>query len=195
MNHSRTLKRGIAAALCATVGATAGIATGAAATTKKSTTKAKTSQAQAGRHGRPPGGRPGGPAVHEESVVLNKAGTAFITQTEDSGVVVSVSGSDVTIKEGTDKVTYKTVTITVPSGATVVRNGATATLADLKAGDHVHIEQSSDGANVFAGDASFKPAGGPGGPGGPGGHGGPQGPPPAGAPSGATGASGATSAN
>jgi hypothetical protein len=191
MNHSRTLKRGIAAALCATVGATAGIATGAAATTKKSSTKAKSSQAQAGRQSRPPGGRPGGPAVHEESVVLNKAGTAFITRTEDSGVVVSVSGSDVTIKEGTDKVTYKSVTISVPSGATVVRNGKTAALADLKAGDRVHIEQSSDGANVFAGDASFKPAGGPG-------HGGPQGPPPAGGQppaSGATGASGATSTN
>ena len=194
MNTSRTLKRGLAAALCATVGATAGIATGSAATAKKSTTKAKTSQSQAQRPHRGGPGGPGGPAVHEESVVLNKAGTAFITRTEDSGTVQSVSGSDVTIKEGTDTVAYKTVTISVPSGATVIRNGKTATTADLQAGDRVHIEQSSDGALVLAGDASFKPAGGPGGPGG---HGGPQGPPPAGAqpPAGATGASGATSSN
>ena len=182
MSHSRTLKRGAAAGLCVLVGATAGIASGSAATAKKSSTKAKTSQSSSTAPGRPHVGRPGGPSVHEESVVLNKAGTAFITRTEDSGVVVSVSGSDVTIKEGTATVTYKTVTISVPSGATVVRNGAAATLADLKAGDRVHIDQSSDGANVFAGDASFKPAGGPGGPGG---HGGP---PPAGAP-------GATSTN
>ncbi len=190
MNQSRTLKRGAAAALCVMVGATAGIASGSAATAKKSSTQATSSQSST-KPGRPPGGRvggPGSPAVHEESVVLNKAGTAFITRTEDSGVVASVSGSDVTIKEGTPTVAYRTVTVIVPSGATVVRNGRTATLADLKAGDRVHIEQSSDGANVFAGDASFKPAGGPGGPGG---HGGPGGPPPAGA----TGASGATSSN
>ena len=181
MNHSRTLKRGLAAGLCAAVGASAGIATGSAATTTKS--KAKASQVAA-QNARP--GRPGGPAVHEESVVLNKAGTAYITRTEDSGVVTAVSGSDITIKEGTATVTYKTVTIAVAAGASVQRNGATAQLSDIKAGDRVHIEQSSDGTNVFAGDASFKPAGGPGGHG----HGGP---PPAGA-TGATGATGASAA-
>ena len=185
MNTSRTLKRGLAAALCATVGATAGIATGSAATAKKSTTKAKTSQSQAQRPHRGGPGGPGGPAVHEESVVLNKAGTAFITRTEDSGTVQSVSGSDVTIKEGTATVTYKTTTIAIPDGATIRRNGKTAALSDLKAGDHVHIEQSSDGTNVFAGDSSFVP------PGPRDGHGGP---PPAGA-TGATGASGAASSN
>ena len=184
MNHRRILNRGVAAALCATIGATAGIATGAAATTKSKAKSAQSSTSTATAK-RGPGGPRGGMAVHEESVVLNKAGTAFITQTLDSGTVVSVAGNDVTLKEGTATVTYKTLTISVPSGATVVRNGATATLADLKAGDRVHIEQSSDGASVFAGDASFKPAGGPGGPGG---HGGP---PPAGAP----GATGATSTN
>lgn len=178
MNHRRILTRGTAAALCLTVGAGAGIATGVAATTK-STTSATAKAAKQRRGG--PGGRP--MAVHQESVVLNKAGTAFITQTEDSGTVVSVFGSDVTIKEGTATVTYKTTTIAVPDGATIRRNGKTAALSDLKAGDHVHIEQSSDGTNVFAGDSSFVP------PGPRDGHGGP---PPAGA-TGATGASGAAS--
>ena len=183
MNHSRTLKRGAAAALCATVGATAGIATGAAATTKGKS-KARTSQT-ATQGTRPAGRGPGGMAVHEESVVLSKAGTAYITRTEDSGVVTAVSGSDVTIKEGTATVTYKTLTITIPSGATIQRNGATAAIGDIKVGDHIHVGQSSDGTDVFAGDASFKPTGGPGG------HGGHDGPPPAGA----TGAAGATSSN
>jgi hypothetical protein len=142
------------AALCVALGAAGGIASGGAATTKAS----KANAARAGGH---PGG-PGGHAVHEDAVVLNKAGTAFITSTEDSGSVVSVSGDQLTIKEGTAKVTYKTVTLTIPSGATIKRNGATAQLSALKAGDHVHVEKSSDGTTVFAADSSFRPAGGPG---------------------------------
>ena len=113
-----------------------------------------------------PGGPHGGPAVHAEEVVLNKAGTAFITETEDSGTVTSVSGDQLTIKEAANNVTYKTVTLTIASDATVYRNGAKAALTDLKAGDHVHVSQSSDGTTVFAGDMAF----------GPGRHDGPHGP-------------------
>jgi hypothetical protein len=89
--------------------------------------------------------------------VLDKAGKAFITETEDSGTVSSVSGRDVTIAEGIGAVTYKDVTITLPADATIERNGKTATLDDLKAGDRIHVTQSSDGAWVRAGDASFRP--------------------------------------
>ena len=142
------------AVLCIALGAAGGIASGGAATSKSS----KANAARAGGH---PGG-PGGRAVHEDAVVLNKAGTAFITATEDSGTVVSVSGDQLTIKEGTASVTYKTVTLTIPSGATIKRNGSTAQLSELKAGDHVHVTKSSDGTTVFAGDGSFRPAGGPG---------------------------------
>jgi hypothetical protein len=100
--------------------------------------------------------------VHAEAVVLNKAGTAFITATEDNGIVVSVSGDQLTLKEGTKTVTYKTLTITVPGDAKVYRNGSSAQLSDLKAGDHAHVSQSSDGTVVFAGDKAHGP--GPGGP-------------------------------
>jgi hypothetical protein len=112
--------------------------------------------------------------VHAEEVVLNKAGTAFITQTEDNGTVVSVSGDQLTIKEGTTSLAYKTVTLTIPSDATISRNGAKAALADFKAGDRVRVTSSSDGTSVFGGDKA--PQGG-----GPGRHGGdppPGGPPP-----------------
>jgi hypothetical protein len=142
------------AALCIALGAAGGIASGGAAT---STSK----KANATRAGGPPGG-PGGRAVHEDAVVLNKAGTAFITATEDSGTVVSVSGDQLTIKEGTKSVTYKTLTLTIPSGATIKRNGSTAQLSAFKAGDRVHVTKSSDGTTVIGGDASFRPAGGPG---------------------------------
>ena len=113
---------------------------------------------------------------HAEEVVLNKAGTAFITETEDSGTVTSVSGDQLGVKEAASNVTYKTVTLTIPADATVYRNGSKAALSDLKSGDHVHVSSSSDGTTVFAGDGSFRP-----GPDGPHGHGGPPpGAPPAG---------------
>ena len=53
--------------------------------------------------------------------------------------------------------TYKDVTITLPADAKIERNGKTATVADLKDGDRIHVMQSSDGTFVHAGDASFRP--------------------------------------
>ncbi len=151
MKQTKSMRTVGVAALCVAVGAAGGIASSGAATSKAK-------KAGSSRAGRPPGG-PGGRAVHEDTVVLNKAGTAFITATEDSGTVVSVSGDQLTIKEGTKSVTYKTVTLTIPSGATVRRNGSTAQLSDLKAGDRVHVTQSSDGTTVFAGDGTHRPQG------------------------------------
>lgn len=146
------------AGTCAAVGAGGGIVGSMAAPSKHRTSTAKASRAAPG----PPmrGFRHGGPghgAVHAEEVVLNRAGTGFITETEDSGKVKTVSGGDVTITEGTDTVAYKDVTITIPDGAKIVRDGASATVADLKAGDFVHVSRSSDGAFVFAADASWRP--------------------------------------
>jgi co-chaperonin GroES (HSP10) len=113
-------------------------------------------------------------SVHSESVQLNQAGTAFITVTRDQGTVTAISGSDVTLKEGTSSVTYKTVTETVASGATVTRNDETAALTDIKVGDTVSISQSSDGSQVRAYDPTYKPTAPTGGRGGfGGGHGGP----------------------
>jgi len=154
MKKPKSLRTIGVAALCVALGTAGGIASSGAATSKAK----KANSTRAGGH---PGG-PGGHAVHEDAVVLNKAGTAFITATEDSGTVVSVSGDQLTIKEGTKSVTYKTLTLTIPSGATVNRNGSTAQLSAFKSGDRVHVTQSSDGTTVFGGDASFRPAGGPG---------------------------------
>jgi hypothetical protein len=181
LKRSNWIRAGVVAGVCAVAGAGAGIVGSAAAPTKKSTT---TRHAWRGPGGPPPGFH--GPAVHEDAVVLNKAGNAFIAATEDNGKVKSVSGNDLTITEGVGSVTYKDVTVTVPSGATVYRNGSKAALGDLKAGDRVHVSSSSDGATVVAFDAQHGPPGPPGfghrfghrfGPrGGP--PGGPPGPPP-----------------
>lgn len=195
------------AAMCAVAGATAGIAGVAAAPSKTTSSKsAKAKKAAKNRAGarRGPGGPgfrvhggPGGPAfrgaggppVHSEAVVPNAAGDGFDTVTGDAGRVVSVSGNEVTVKEGTDTATYKTVTIDLGSSPKVVRNHADAKVSDLKADDYIHILQGPEGTFVMAEDAAFRKAEeaqhakddrdgrGPGGPGGPGGPPGPPGAP------------------
>jgi hypothetical protein len=183
MNRTRIKQTTAAIAACATVAAVVGIATGAAAPSKNSSNgnAAAPSFEYGTAIGPPPGGgiataraikgkgphvmfrgpaggpSPlGGPPVHSEMVVPNKAGDGFITVTSDDGKVNSVSGSQLTITEGTEKATYKTVTLDIPSDATVVRDGDKAQLSDLQAGDQVHVSQSPDGSFVFATDKAFE---------------------------------------
>jgi hypothetical protein len=152
------LKAMAAGTACVALGAAAGIVGASAAPTTKAAAPSSKSGAPTPpqilkEHG---AGRfrtlgPGiGPAVHATVVVLNKAGTGFITVTEDSGTVQSVSGNQLTIKEAVGKVTYRTVTLTIPSGATITRNLSKVALSALKSGDRVRVAQSSEGTNVFA---------------------------------------------
>ena len=183
MNRTRIKQTTAAIAACATVAAVVGIATGAAAPSKSNSNgnSAAPSFEYGTAIGPPPGGGIatagaikgkgprmafrgpaggpgplGGPPVHSEMVVPNKAGDGFITVTGDDGKVNSVSGSQLTLTEGTEKATYKTVTLDVPSDATVVRDGDKAQLSDLQAGDQVHVSQSPDGSFVFATDSAFQ---------------------------------------
>jgi hypothetical protein len=161
-----------AAAACVLAGGAMGISQSAASTTssahvtKKSSTRAIPKGAHPNFGGQ--SGGPGGGSVHSVSEVLDKAGTAYISQTTDSGTITSVDATTdtITLKEGTSKVTYATPTITIASGADVTLDGSTSSLSALAAGDHVTITSSSDGTTVFATDASFHPAQGPGGNGG-----------------------------
>ncbi len=167
----------VIACAVAAVCATAAVATALAATPKthhasRSATvrRSARSGAKLGEGGAPPAGGPGWPggpggpgAVHSEGVVLNKAGTGYITVTSDSGTVKSVEASagKLTVVEGVKSVTYKTVTLTVPSEAKVTLDGNSSSLADLAEGDHVTVSSSSEGTTVFATDSSFHPEGGP----------------------------------
>src|SRR4029079_15305381 len=131
--NRRILRMIIVAALCGVIGAGAGIA-------------------GAGAHQGGPGkkhfnrGLPLGGPVHAELVVPDHQG-GFQTVTLDRGTVESVSGDQLTIKEGTRKATYKTITLTIPSGAKVRRNGDDAALSDLQAGDLVAVV--TRGAKTF----------------------------------------------
>lgn len=78
-------------------------------------------------------------AVQGEFVIHTKKG--FETVSFERGFVQSVSGDALTLREGTKKATYKTVTITIPSGARVRNNGQASTLSSLTAGEHVGVLQ------------------------------------------------------
>jgi hypothetical protein len=150
-------------AVCALVGALAGIAGSAAAPSKSSksssASKSQSSSARQGALRRGPGGPgfgPGGPAVHSEAVVPNEDGTGFDTVTMDAGNLESIDGSKLTIKEGTDKATYKTVEIDVGNSPTVVRNHEKASLSDLKKDDNVRVVKGPQGTFVMAESDAFE---------------------------------------
>jgi hypothetical protein len=96
-----------------------------------------------------------GPAVHEDLVVPSSGG-GFETVNIDSGTLKAVSGSALTFDEGYSGKTYRTVTLTIPSGASVERNFSGANLSDLKVGDHVSVARSPKGTRVSARDAQHR---------------------------------------
>jgi hypothetical protein len=154
-----------AASACALGGAAAGISQSAASSSSGSSTAKSTKAHRWARGARMFGFAGHGPGgeVHATEVVLNKAGTAYITVTRDNGTITSVDAGagTITLKEGTSSVTYATPTITIPSGASVLLDGASSSLDKLKSGDRVSISSSSEGTTVFATDSSFKPGAGP----------------------------------
>jgi hypothetical protein len=141
----------IVIAVCALVGALAGIAGSAAAPSKSKSADAQKRKAlkRAFRMGPGPGPGFGFGPVHAEAVVPNKDGTGFVTVTTDAGTLNSVDGTTVHVKEGTDKKVYKDdVAIDVGSDATVIRNHEKAKLSDLKEGDHVRVITGAPKGNI-----------------------------------------------
>lgn len=152
-------------AVCALGGtALSGVASSSAATKAAATTTTTATQPSdgfgfdgPGRHGGRGGhGGPGHGGVHSESVVADPDGSGFVTLTSDRGTVTKVSGSTLTIKEGTADETYDTVEVTIDGTVSVERNGATAKLSAIKVGDHVQIEQDGTDTRVHAATAKWE---------------------------------------
>src|SRR5947208_422247 len=160
MRRIKLPQLGVVIVVCALVGALAGIAGSAAAPSKSSKKKSPASGATATKRAFPRAGGffhgPGGPGVHSETVVPNKAGTGFITVTSDGGTVKSISAGDITIDESVGSLHYKDVTVTIPDGATIIRNHAKASLSDIKADDDVRVIASSEQTIVIAESAAFQ---------------------------------------
>jgi hypothetical protein len=148
------MRMGAVGAACVLVGGAAGIAA-SSASSPKPTKHAGASAAIAQGPGPPFGfgvlADVASPPVHSVSVVPNDKG-GFDTVTMDRGRFSSLSGDQLTITEGTKTATYKTVTLTIPSGATVRRNREAAKLSDLKSADTVMVLQSPQGTVVAAHD-------------------------------------------
>jgi hypothetical protein len=160
MKRSTVLRTSAVGALCAVAGGAAGIA-GTSASSSRTPGAANFGH----RHGflgfgAGPLADAAGPPVHSDAVVPNKSG-GFDTITMDRGSFSSLSGDKLTITEGTKTATYKTVTLTIPPGATIRRNDQKAQLPDLKAGDEVTVLQNPKATIVLARDAQhqldFKP--------------------------------------
>jgi hypothetical protein len=133
-------------AACAAVGVGAGaIASAGAAGTSPSTTTSAATSPKAHTAARR---RLERRAVQGNLVVATKSG--FATVTFNRGFVQSVNGQQLTIKEGTKKATYKTVTLTIPANARVRDNGRAASLSQLTAGQRVAVLQGPNRVWVVA---------------------------------------------
>ncbi|MBV8221209.1 MAG: hypothetical protein JO325_22315 [Solirubrobacterales bacterium] len=87
-------------------------------------------------------------AVQGAVVVATKNG--FETVTLSRGYVQSVSGQQLTIREGTRKATYRTVTLTIPSSAVVRDNRQASELSALTTGQRVSVVQGPKRTLVVA---------------------------------------------
>jgi hypothetical protein len=154
MQKSTVVRTGAVGVVCALAGGAAGIAASSASSSRPTPVKPPGAIAEAigPLLGPGPLADAAGPPVHSDSVVPNEKG-GFDTITMDRGRFSSLSGDQLTITEGSKTATYKTVTLTIPSDATVRRNGEVAKLSDLKAGDTVLVLQGPKGTLVAAHDA------------------------------------------
>jgi hypothetical protein len=87
-------------------------------------------------------------AVHADLVVATKQG--FVNVTIDRGKVDSVNGQQLTLTESTKTQTYKTVTLTIPSNATVRDDRQAASLPSLHSGQRAIVVQAPKRTLVIA---------------------------------------------
>ena len=128
--HSRLL---LVAVCCVAVGAGVSAIASAGAATSNAASHAASSHVTVRRGGLRRLLR----AVQGSAIVRTADGFANVSF--ERGKVVSVSGRQLTLTEGTPKATYKTVTVTVPANAVVRDNRQTASLSEVKAGQRVLV--------------------------------------------------------
>ena len=86
--------------------------------------------------------------VHGQIVVATPQG--FQTITFDRGWVQSVSGQQLSLREGTKRASYRTVTLTIPSTARVRDDGQLASLSHVRTGQRALVVQAPARTFVFA---------------------------------------------
>ncbi|HTX47492.1 MAG TPA: hypothetical protein VMD48_14515, partial [Solirubrobacteraceae bacterium] len=131
MKRSR-IKVGAVALICVALGVgISAIASSAASTSPPASS-------HAGRmHARARIGKLARRTVQGSFIVHSKTGWATVQFAR--GTVESVSGSQLTLAEGTRKATYKTVTLTLPSKVLVRDNGQKSTLSSVSQGQRALV--------------------------------------------------------
>lgn len=76
-------------------------------------------------------------AVEGQLIVKTKSGFAQVSF--ERGSVTAVNGQQLTLDEGTKTSSYKTVTLTIPAGATVRVNGQPGTLSQVTDGQRAIV--------------------------------------------------------
>ena len=92
-------------------------------------------------------------AVELTAVVPDGHGS-FTTISIERGTIAAISGDQLTLNEGNRRFTYKTVTVTLPSSATVRLSRKPSSLSALAAGDRVEVLQGPKRTAVIARPAS-----------------------------------------
>jgi hypothetical protein len=138
MTGHKIAKVGGVVGACAALGA-AGAYVGDAASSPSTSAAATAKSKQAGPNGQRRGQfRRLRGAVHADLVVPTKDGK-FVNVTVDRGFVEKVEGNSLTLREGTNKATYKTITLDLPSNAVVRIKRKPGKLTDIKAGQHATV--------------------------------------------------------
>jgi hypothetical protein len=149
---SRSIRRywklGAVAASCLAIGAGASVIANAGASTTNSTSTSSAKSSHLRRGGGLRARRLIRRAVHGELVVATRTGYATITF--DRGTVQSVSGRQLTLRDGRKASTYKVLALTIPTNARVREDRKPATLADLKPGQRAEVIQAPKRTLVIA---------------------------------------------
>jgi hypothetical protein len=136
MKRSR-IKLGAVALVCVALGVgVSAIASSAASTSTPASSHAARMHARA-RIGKLARGKLARRTVQGTFIVHSKSGWATVQFAR--GTVESVSGSQLTLAEGTKKATYKTVTLTLPSKVLVRDNGQKSTLSSVGQGQRALV--------------------------------------------------------
>ena len=135
----------VVAVSCLALGAGAGaIASAGAATSASARTARAHGDGLLGVRGRRWLGR----AVQGNAVVWTRQG--YKTIGFERGRVAAVNGRQLTIAEGTQRSTYKTVLLTIPTNAVVRDNGQRSSLSHVSAGQRVIVIQGPRRTLVIA---------------------------------------------
>lgn len=134
-NSPKTLKAGALLLSGAALGGAGGYAASAsgASTAHTATPKA--------RHARVQGEQARLRRAVSITAVVPAGNGKFATISVERGTLEAVSGSTITLGEGTPRAAYKTVTVTLPANAVVRLSRQASSLSALSAGDHLTVVQ------------------------------------------------------